>query len=255
MTNDGLLPSEEQLDEFFSNENSEELEEEVVEETPETEEETVTLSQEEYDTLKKGQMLQSDYTRKRQEESQRVRELQQQLEDARRFSDNSIKEETAELSADLDDSDLPDSVKSRVSEIDKIKRELETEKEERKRVEIKRRADEIIHNLKEVEGDYPIIKNKAVKFAVMAYASQVLNNSSLQGFKDAAKEITGAFKDEYSSKQAKIKKQVTKSRATSPSIGSGGSAPIRTVEAPKSFGEANELVMDALAKMNALDGR
>ena len=57
MKNDGLLPSEEQLDDFFSNEESEELEEDV-EETPETEEETVTLSQEEYDKLKKGQMLQ-----------------------------------------------------------------------------------------------------------------------------------------------------------------------------------------------------
>ena len=227
MKNDGLLPSEEQLDDFFSNEESEELEEDV-EETPETEEETVTLSQEEYDKLKKGQMLQSDYTRKRQEESQRVRELEQQLEY---------------------------SIKERDSDIDKIKQELQTEKEQRKQVEIKRRADEIIHNLKEVEGDYPIIKNKAVKFSVMAYASQVLNNSSLQGFKDAAKEITNAFKEEYTTKQAKIKKQVKKSRATSPSIGSGGSAPIRTVEAPKSFGEANELVMDALAKMNALDGR
>ena len=155
----------------------------------------------------------------------------------------------------MNDTDLPDSIKERVSEIDKIKQELQTEKEQRKQVEIKRRADEIIHNLKEVEGDYPIIKNKAVKFSVMAYASQVLNNSSLQGFKDAAKEITNAFKEEYTTKQAKIKKQVKKSRATSPSIGSGGSAPIRTVEAPKSFGEANELVMDALAKMNALDGR
>lgn len=51
MTNDGSLPTEEQLDEYFSTEDSEELEE--VEQTPETGEEEVTLSQEEYDELKK----------------------------------------------------------------------------------------------------------------------------------------------------------------------------------------------------------
>ena len=70
------LPSEEQLDEFFSTEDSEELQTDETE-TPETEEETVTLSQEEYDELKKGQMLQADYTRKRQEESQRVKDLEE----------------------------------------------------------------------------------------------------------------------------------------------------------------------------------
>ena len=79
MTQEGL-PSEEQLDDFWnSTEESEELPTEAIE-TPETEEETVTLSQEEYDTLKKGQMLQADYTRKRQQETARLRELEQQLE-------------------------------------------------------------------------------------------------------------------------------------------------------------------------------
>ena len=116
-------------------------------------------------------------------------------------------------------------------------------------------ADEIVRNLKDVEKEYPQMKNKAVKFAVMAYASQVLNNSTKQGFIDAAKELTNAYNTEFSQKQKVLKKQVQNRRATSPSIGSGGSAPIRTVDAPKSFGEANELVMDALAKMNTLDSR
>ena len=250
----GLLPSEEQLDEFFSTEDSEELSEDV-EKTPETEgEEQVSLSQEEYDELKKGQMLQSDYTRKRQEESERVRQLERQLAEEREYNKYS-ESDVNELQADLEDSDLPDSVKQKVQDIDNIKRELEVEREQRNQAEVRRKADEIVSNLKEVEHDYPALKNKAVKFAVMAYASQVLNNSTLKGFKDAAKEITNAYNNEFNSRQQELKKQVKKRRATSPSIGSGGSAPIRTVDAPKSFGEANELVMDALAKMNAIDSR
>ena len=252
MTNDGSLPTEEQLDEYFSTEDSEELEE--VEQTPETGEEEVTLSQEEYDELKKGQMLQADYTRKRQEESDRVRELERQLEMDREVNQYSS-QDVSELQSDLEDSDLPDSVKQKVSEIDNIKRELEQQRDLAKKEDIRRKADEIVRNLKDVEKEYPQMKNKAVKFAVMAYASQVLNNSTKQGFIDAAKELTNAYNTEFSQKQKVLKNQVQNRRATSPSIGSGGSAPIRTVDAPKSFGEANELVMDALAKMNTLDSR
>ena len=156
---------------------------------------------------------------------------------------------------DLDESGLPDSVKKRVGEIDKIKRELEIERERSRRAEVKRNADAIVSNLNSVEGEYPVLKNKAVKFAVMAYASQVLNNPTKEGFMDAAKQISTAFKDDNVKTQVKLKKKVANRRATSPSVGSGGSAPIRTVDAPKSFAEANDLVMDALAKINALDNR
>jgi len=252
MSNDGLLPSEEQLDEFLSSESSEEFIDEDVEETPETEEEKVTLSQEEYDELKKGQMLQADYTRKRQEESQTVKDLQEQLSNLQNDKDD---ESSVELDMDLDESGLPDSVKKRVGEIDKIKRELEIERERSRRAEVKRNADAIVSNLNSVEGEYPVLKNKAVKFAVMAYASQVLNNPTKEGFMDAAKQISTAFKDDNVKTQVKLKKKVANRRATSPSVGSGGSAPIRTVDAPKSFAEANDLVMDALAKINALDNR
>ena len=244
------LPSEEQLDEFFSTEDSEELHTDETE-TPETEEETVTLSQEEYDELKKGQMLQADYTRKRQAESARVKELEEQLAATENYND----EEAAELSADLDETELPDSVKARVQEIDAIKRELEYAREQQRQVEVKRKADEMVDNLKRLENDHPALKNKAVKFAVMAYASQVLNDSSGKGFEQAAKEISGAYKNELAKKTTRMKKAAADTRATSPGIGSGGSAPVRTVDAPKSFQEANELVMDALAKMQAVDGR
>ena len=244
MTQEGL-PSEDQLDDFWnSTEESEELPTEAIE-TPETEEETVTLSQEEYDTLKKGQMLQADYTRKRQQETARLRELEQQLEMAQEPT-----VEEAELNMDLDDSDLPDSVKSRVQEIDKIKRELEMERERNKQIEIKRRADEIITNIKEVEGKIPAVKNKAVKFAVIAYASQVLNNPTKAGFMDAAKEISKAFENDRVAKQAAVQREVKKKRATSPSVGSGGSAPVRTVDAPKNLTEAYQLVLDALGKID-----
>ena len=252
MTNEGL-PSEEQLDDFWnSTEESEELPAEAIE-TPETEEETVTLSQEEYDTLKKGQMLQADYTRKRQEESARIRELEQKLEEAESTKVDMMDEESAELQADLEHTELPESVKAKVTEIDNIKKQLEQERQRNKQIEIRRRADEIVNSLKEVEGKYPIVKEKPVKFAVMAYASQVLNNSTKQGFMDAAREITDAFKNDYSKQKQVLQKQVQKQRATSPSIGSGGSAPVRTVEAPQNLTEANQLVMDALGKMDLFE--
>ena len=248
MTKEGL-PSEEQLDEFWnSTENSEELPTEAIE-TPKTEEEKVTLSQEEYDTLKKGQMLQADYTRKRQEESSKVRELEQRLINAQKGPSES----EAELQVDLEESELPDSVKSRVQEIDKIKQQLMIERERNRQQEVRRKADEIVSNMNDVQGDFPELKNKAVKFAVMAYASQVLNNPTKEGFTQAAKEINRAFSEKKTAEQAVLKKQVKKTRATSPSIGSGGSAPVRTVEAPKNLTEANDLVMDALGKMDLFE--
>ena len=87
----------------------------------------------------------------------------------------------------------------------------------------------------------------------MSYASNILGDTSYEGFKKAASEIAGAFQDVERAKQVETANLAKQQRASSPSVGSGGSAPIRTVEAPKSFTEANELVMDALKKMNPLD--
>lgn len=248
---DGLLPSEEQVEDFWnSTEESEALPEETETQTQQTEGEEVTLSQEEYDELKKGQMLQADYTRKRQEESNRVRELERRLAEVEEVNQYNYNEDANELQADLQDTDLPDSVKEKVAEVDRIKAELEEQKARQAQEDIKRRADEIVKNLKEVEAEHPALKSKAVKFSVMAYASQVLNNSTLSGLKDAAKEISKAYDEQFTARQNQIKNDISQKRATSPSIGSGGSAPIRTVDAPKNLTEANELVLDALGKID-----
>tara|TARA_R100000008_G_scaffold1947_1_gene1611 strand:+ start:14473 stop:15228 length:756 start_codon:yes stop_codon:yes gene_type:complete len=243
------LPSEEQVEDFWnSTEKPEALPEKN--EPHDTGDEQVTLTQEEYDELKKGQMLQADYTRKRQEESERVRELERQLAEEREIRNYEESEAEVELQADLDDSGLPESVKEKVTEIDRIKRELEEQRSRQAQEATRRKADRIIKNLEEIEKEYPALKNKAVKFSVMAYASQVLNNSTLSGLKDAASEISKAYDAQYEAQRAQLKNDISKRRATSPSIGSGGSAPVRTVDAPKNLTEANELVLDALGKID-----
>lgn len=211
-------------------------------------ESSIQLSRKEYDELKAGNLRQEDYTRKRQTESARVRELENRLAEIEAFSQSGYDSDDEELfQEELED--MPESVAKRVKEVDSLKVELQAMKQERQEQAQKAEVQKVVSNLESLESKFPILKSKTAKFVVMAYASQVLNNPSLEGLTNAAGHITKVFAKGTSSdiqRQAAIAK---KRKFVDSRVGSGGSPPLRVDKSPKTLTEANNLAMAALAQI------
>ena len=211
-------------------------------------EESIELSREEYEELKSGNLRQQDYTRKRQAESARVHELESRLAELEAFSESGLDLEDDEMfNEELED--MPESVAKRVKEVDNLKRELTQMKQERVKKDKEAEVQEVVSNLTSLEGDFPILRSQTAKFVVMAYASQVLNNPSLEGLRNAANHITKVFAKGTSAsirKQAAIAK---KRKFVDSRVGGGGSPPLRVDKSPKTIREANSLAIEALTQI------
>ena len=246
MTQSELPNSGDQLDELLAAMGEQEdgqLDE--TEDVPTEDSAQVTLTHKEYEELKAGNLRHADYTRKRQQEAARVRELEDKLTERQGLEQMGLNDDDG-LSEDLED--LPESVASRVRSVDSLKKELADLRAEREQAQLRDRAQELISTLDSLKDRFPALESKEAKFVVMAYASQVLNNPTEEGFKQAATALQQVFSQGNKAKARQAVANVQE-RKSVPTIGAGGSAPVSSVRSPKTVGEANNLALKALAQI------
>jgi hypothetical protein len=162
---------------------------------------------------------------------------------------NQILSDVGEISEE-DLEDLPQSVRDKIKKVDILEKKYAQMEERRRKDEVKSKADGFMRDLDSLSKKHPALKDKNVRYATLMYAANGLGDTSKEGFSRAFDTLSKSFStDDIKADVTKQVKAAKQKRDTVPKVGKGGIPSLTTDNTPKSLDEATAMAQAYLKQL------